>query len=466
MCWMRSTRCPLPASARARGAQAAQGVGSAFVNLFDLGSQRTLTLVNGRRFVGGNQSNLFAQTAPGLQVDLNVIPVSLVDRVEVVSVGGAPSYGADAIAGTVNVVLTRDFEGTEVQSLYSTYENGIGETWRVSALNGTAFDEGRGHVQIAVEHDEADGYSNFASAYLRRSFAVGANPLNTAPFATGPEPNGIFDNILTFDRRFPSVTTGGAIFRSAQIPTYLTASGRRFLLDHPDADPALALYNGALDIVIPNVTTIKPAMITRPATAAEIAAGARPAEDAPFLGARVAVPLLFNPDGTIRGMDVGLIAADQPLGITNAIGGDGLDLAPLTTLSSSLARTLIAATGSYDLSGRTHLYAEAFFADVEGVEPFNQPAYNANIFGGASAALGFRTDNPFLTEQARAILSDPALNLDPATDASLTWLSSLSDWFFRRVSRRRYARRPCRCVPDAGGGDACILHQPRLRRHS
>lgn len=404
-----------------RGAQAAQGVASAFANLFDLGSQRTLTLVNGRRFVGGNQSNLFAQNAPGLQVDLNVVPVALVDRVEVVSIGGAPSYGADAIAGTVNVVLKRDFEGTEVQSLYGSYEHGVGETWRLSALHGSAFDEDRGHVQIAFEHDEADGYSQSVGRFLAMAAAVGPNPLNGPPFASALEPNGVFDNILTFDRRFPSVTTGGAIFRSAQIPNYLTAAGRRFLLDHPGADPALALYNGAFDLVIPGVTTLKPAMITRPATAAEIAAGARLAEDAPFLGPRVAVPLLFNPDGTIRGMDVGLVAAEEPLGITNAIGGDGLNLVPLTTLASSVRRTLMAATADYDLTPHTRLYAEGYFADIEGVEPYNQPAFNGNLFGGTSAALGFRTDNPFLTDQARAVLSDPALNLDPATDASLTW---------------------------------------------
>lgn len=89
--------------------QATHNVGQSFVNLFSLGSQRTLVLVNGRRYVTSNTPAL-GQPA-GSQVDLNTIPVSLIDRVEVVSIGGAPVYGSDAIAGTVNIILKKDFEG-------------------------------------------------------------------------------------------------------------------------------------------------------------------------------------------------------------------------------------------------------------------------------------------------------------------------------------------------------------------
>ena len=85
-----------------------------FVDLYSLGSQRTLTLVNGRRFVSSSTASLFnGATSPGQQVDLNVVPTILIDRVETVSVGGAPIYGADAISGTVNIILKKDFEGLE-----------------------------------------------------------------------------------------------------------------------------------------------------------------------------------------------------------------------------------------------------------------------------------------------------------------------------------------------------------------
>ena len=92
---------------------ASRNVGQTFANLYNLGSQRTLTLINGRRTVSGNAPTAFGATG-GSQVDLNTIPTSLVERVEVVSIGGAPIYGSDAIAGVVNVQMKRDFEGFEV----------------------------------------------------------------------------------------------------------------------------------------------------------------------------------------------------------------------------------------------------------------------------------------------------------------------------------------------------------------
>src|SRR5262249_6530490 len=76
--------------ASAANQQSAFGIAQSFVDLYSLGSQRTLTLVNGRRFVSSNTASLNGPTAPGQQVDLNVIPTKLIERVETVSVGGAP----------------------------------------------------------------------------------------------------------------------------------------------------------------------------------------------------------------------------------------------------------------------------------------------------------------------------------------------------------------------------------------
>ena len=76
------------------GTQSSFGVGQSFANFFSLGSQRTLTLVDGRRFVPANSPSIFGATGNGgEQVDLNVIPTMLIDRVETVAVGGAPIYG-------------------------------------------------------------------------------------------------------------------------------------------------------------------------------------------------------------------------------------------------------------------------------------------------------------------------------------------------------------------------------------
>ena len=90
------------------GAQGSFSAGQTFVNLYDLGAQRTLTLVNGNRFVSSATSSIFGPVQ-GAPVDLGQIAPGLVDHIDVVSVGGAPIYGSDAIAGTVNVRECQEF---------------------------------------------------------------------------------------------------------------------------------------------------------------------------------------------------------------------------------------------------------------------------------------------------------------------------------------------------------------------
>jgi outer membrane receptor for ferrienterochelin and colicin len=106
------------------GGQSGFGVAVNFVNRFGLGSNRTLTLVNGRRYVSSNSPTIFGPAGPGQQVDLNVVPSLLVDRIENVAIGGAPTYGSDAIAGVVNVILKKDFEGLETTATYGITDRG------------------------------------------------------------------------------------------------------------------------------------------------------------------------------------------------------------------------------------------------------------------------------------------------------------------------------------------------------
>jgi outer membrane receptor for ferrienterochelin and colicin len=121
------------------GSQTSFGAGQTFVDFFGLGSERTLTLVNGRRFVSSNTPTLFGPVEGGSQVDLNVIPTTLVDRVETVEVGGAPIYGSDAISGTVNIILKHNYQGFEVSAQNGLSERGDGADYRVSALVGQNF---------------------------------------------------------------------------------------------------------------------------------------------------------------------------------------------------------------------------------------------------------------------------------------------------------------------------------------
>ena len=73
------------------------------------------------------------------------IPTDLVDRVEVISVGGAPIYGSDAIAGTVNVILKKNFSGIQLRTQYGVSQHGDGQDYNASALAGQNFADGRGN---------------------------------------------------------------------------------------------------------------------------------------------------------------------------------------------------------------------------------------------------------------------------------------------------------------------------------
>jgi outer membrane receptor protein involved in Fe transport len=140
-----------------QGTQSSQSVGQSFVNLYGLGSQRTLTLVNGRRFVAGNSPSLAIGANAGAQVDLNMIPTVLVERIETISIGGAPIYGADAIAGTVNIIMKDDFEGFDLRTSYGISDASQMEETVFSVAWGANSADGRGNLTLAVEHSDREG---------------------------------------------------------------------------------------------------------------------------------------------------------------------------------------------------------------------------------------------------------------------------------------------------------------------
>jgi iron complex outermembrane receptor protein len=110
------------------GSIGATGVGYASASLRGLGSSRTLVLLNGRRL---------ANTAfNGAAVDINAIPLSAVERVEVLTDGASAIYGTDAIAGVINFILRKDFTGAEASAYYGDSEHGGGRTHRYTATLG------------------------------------------------------------------------------------------------------------------------------------------------------------------------------------------------------------------------------------------------------------------------------------------------------------------------------------------
>ena len=129
-------------------------IGQSYVDFLGLGQQRTLTLVNGLRFPAG----VSPTSIGGLSVDLNSIPEHLVDRIETIAIGGAPIYGSDAIAGTVNIILKDDFEGLEVFGQMGTSPGfNDAQRMRFGATWGTNFADGRGNIALTGQFTKADG---------------------------------------------------------------------------------------------------------------------------------------------------------------------------------------------------------------------------------------------------------------------------------------------------------------------
>src|SRR5690606_14999657 len=109
---------------------------------------RTLTLVDSRRFVPSNN---------GGGVDLNLIPTALVGRIETVTGGASATYGADAMAGVVNVILDNDIEGVRLDLSYDVTDKGDGENYNLSIGTGYQLLDGRGQFTLGYDHSDQEG---------------------------------------------------------------------------------------------------------------------------------------------------------------------------------------------------------------------------------------------------------------------------------------------------------------------
>ncbi|MEQ1724941.1 MAG: TonB-dependent receptor [Sphingopyxis sp.] len=145
--------------------------GQSNIDLRGLGSNRNLVLINGRRPM---------VSASNQTVDLNTIPQGLIERIEVVTGGAGAAYGADAIAGVVNLILKDDFEGLDLRA---TYSNTIPETdareYQISGTVGGNFADDRGNIVFSAEYSNRQGLIK-----AQRAFAAQATS-TTGTFPTG-----------------------------------------------------------------------------------------------------------------------------------------------------------------------------------------------------------------------------------------------------------------------------------------
>ncbi len=133
-----------PAISRAEALASGENVGGYYVDIRNLGANRTLVLMNGKRL---------GATTGGYQ-DLSQIPMSAIERIEVLKDGASAIYGSDAIAGVVNVITRKRFDGAEASVYVGQYGEGDGDTEQYSFTLGGEGE--RGGVTLSAEYSKQD----------------------------------------------------------------------------------------------------------------------------------------------------------------------------------------------------------------------------------------------------------------------------------------------------------------------
>lgn len=179
------------------------GFGTTGVNLLDLrnlGTNRTLVLVDGRRHVAG---------LPGTAaVDINTIPTDLIERIDVVTGGVSAVYGADAVSGVVNFVLKRNFDGISARGQIGIPQQGDAGTRFAAITAGKNFAGDRANISLSYEFNEEDRVNAFdrrRSGDPLSSFGLVRDPTDFPDDPARP------DRVLTNNLRYADSSTDGAI---------------------------------------------------------------------------------------------------------------------------------------------------------------------------------------------------------------------------------------------------------------
>jgi iron complex outermembrane receptor protein len=147
------------------------GAGISTINLRNLGEERTLVLIDGRRTVSG----VPVGQGPAA-VDLSTIPTYLIDHVDIVTGGGSATYGSEAVAGVVNIVLRDHYEGLMVNQQFGlTTEHGDSRTETFDLLTGTSFADDRGHVVFGLEFRDQSQVLSKDRGFAANDISMGPN---------------------------------------------------------------------------------------------------------------------------------------------------------------------------------------------------------------------------------------------------------------------------------------------------
>ncbi|KXV22285.1 TonB-dependent receptor [Gluconobacter japonicus] len=333
------------------GSQGSFGAGQSMVSLLGLGSQRTLTLIDGMRMVGGSTASNYG-AGSGSQVDVSTIPTSLIKKVDTRLGGAGAAYGADAVAGVVNYQLDDHFTGVDFNAQGNWTQKLDAPQEKITFKAGTEFDHGKGGLVFDVEYRNAGGMvandrpyitGNQATTYARPAYG------STTPYA----------RVLTPGVRFLQNSVTGLPTTSAdygQLPVRAGKAGYAF--SNAAGQPLMFSQNG-----------------------------------------QSLVPITYN-----SALKDGLRAS----------GGNGIALQDYNQLYAPSDKLNLTMLGHYDFTNHLHAtwqgwYARGSASSLVGQGTWNTPqfddplslaSYQTNTV--VNGAYQLSTNNPYLTPAVRA----------------------------------------------------------------
>ena len=343
-------------------------VGAVYANLRGLNptfGTRTLTLVNGRRFV---------PTSDGGQVDLNLIPSIMIARVETVTGGASAAYGSDAVAGVVNFILENRLEGFRLVADRGQTGRGDGASLHAAAAYGRAFAGGRGHVVFGGEVQRNRGISHCAE--VRAWCAQGAGIFVNA---AGIQPGTL---------NTPGNVSGYDVPGSAGygLPHYIVGPHSGMIYNSPRG--AIRNFTAAAGTSRTAFSTIFPAI--QPPLAA--------------------VDKVFTADGkNVVDYDPGDFGPKSVGG--QAQGGDNLSAYSDQRIQTPLRRYTLYAAADYALGDSLTLSAEFIHA--------GRQSSGQSPVAATRSTMAIRPDNAFLPESVAALLGGASFSLGKDVDGEL-----------------------------------------------
>lgn len=310
--------------------------GLSLANLRTLGSTRTLTLVDGRRHVSAQSGTL--------AVDVDSIPRLLIENIEIVTGGASSVYGADAVAGVLNFVLRKDFEGLEIDARYRQINQDGQRNIDVAALLGHNFLDDRLNVYVFGEYEDIDRIRPADIDWLRdASLLVGVDADPASALYDGVTDSLLFSGLRTLSR----MPWGVTVLANSQQPS-------------PTSDPDVPVGNCAARAGYPdgfgNVNFVGPS---------GNCFNLEPGKTYLFEGS------------TFRPANFGVRVSQTGLNRTLNVGGDGIN--PNTEFSGDTATPRSVSsrfqTGlNFRLSDSVNLFAEAKYV-TEDTDLITQPVF-------------------------------------------------------------------------------------------